>query len=78
MDKLLVNLENLTNRNAQFKTVITLNLKRAIYLFTGIAKGIITLEKNGNQGFGYDPIFSLDLKAIRKRLLNFHWKPKIP
>jgi XTP/dITP diphosphohydrolase len=57
MDKLLVNLENSTNRNAQFKTVITLNLKGKQYLFTGIAKGVITLEKNGNQGFGYDPIF---------------------
>jgi XTP/dITP diphosphohydrolase len=57
MDKLLLNLENSTNRNAQFKTVITLNLKGKQYLFTGIAKGEITLEKNGNQGFGYDPIF---------------------
>ncbi|PVX44823.1 XTP/dITP diphosphohydrolase [Flavobacterium sp. 103] len=57
MDKLLVNLENSTNRNAQFKTVITLNLKGKQYLFTGIAKGVITLDKNGNQGFGYDPIF---------------------
>lgn len=57
MDKLLVNLENSANRNAQFKTVITLNLKGKQYLFTGIAKGEITLEKKGNQGFGYDPIF---------------------
>lgn len=57
MDKLLVNLENSANRNAQFKTVIALNLKGKQYLFTGIARGVITLEKNGNQGFGYDPIF---------------------
>ncbi|HEU4791252.1 MAG TPA: non-canonical purine NTP diphosphatase [Flavobacterium sp.] len=57
MNKLLVNLENSTNRNAQFKTVITLNLEGKQYLFTGIAKGEITLEKSGNQGFGYDPIF---------------------
>ncbi|OOG77937.1 non-canonical purine NTP diphosphatase [Flavobacterium sp. A45] len=57
MDKLLVNLENSANRNAQFKTVITLNLKGKQYLFTGIARGVITLEKNGNLGFGYDPIF---------------------
>ena len=57
MDKLLLNLENSTNRDAQFKTVITLNLKGKQYLFTGIARGEITLEKNGNQGFGYDPIF---------------------
>lgn len=57
MDKLLLNLENSTNRDAQFKTVITLNLKEKQYLFTGIARGEITFEKNGNQGFGYDPIF---------------------
>lgn len=57
MDKLLLNLEGKTDRGAQFKTVITLNLKGEQYLFTGIARGEITLEKNGNQGFGYDPIF---------------------
>jgi XTP/dITP diphosphohydrolase len=57
MDKLLLNLEGNANRSAQFKTVITLNLKGKQYLFTGIARGEITLEKNGNQGFGYDPIF---------------------
>ncbi len=57
MNKLLANLEDKTNRNAQFKTVIALNLNGEQYLFTGIAKGKITLEKTGNQGFGYDPIF---------------------
>jgi XTP/dITP diphosphohydrolase len=57
MDKLLLNLENKINRDAQFKTVITLNLKGKQYLFTGIARGTITLERMGNKGFGYDPIF---------------------
>jgi XTP/dITP diphosphohydrolase len=57
MNKLLLNLKDKSNRNAQFKTVITLNLKGQQYFFTGIAKGKITLEKSGNQGFGYDPIF---------------------
>jgi XTP/dITP diphosphohydrolase len=57
MDKLLEELNNKTNRNAQFKTVITLNLNGQQHLFTGIAKGKITLKKTGNQGFGYDPIF---------------------
>jgi XTP/dITP diphosphohydrolase len=57
MNKLLLNLKDKSNRNAQFKTVITLNLKGQQYFFTGIAKGEITLEKSGNQGFGYDPIF---------------------
>ncbi|PRZ27892.1 non-canonical purine NTP diphosphatase [Flavobacterium granuli] len=57
MTKLLDALANENNRNAQFKTVITLNLKGKQYLFTGIAQGQITLAKSGNQGFGYDPIF---------------------
>jgi XTP/dITP diphosphohydrolase len=57
MNKLLVNLSDKNNRAAQFKTVIALNLKGEQHLFTGIAKGDITLEKIGNQGFGYDPIF---------------------
>ena len=57
MTLLLSNLEGKTNRKAQFKTVITLNLKGKQYLFTGIAQGEITLERVGNKGFGYDPIF---------------------
>jgi XTP/dITP diphosphohydrolase len=60
MNLLLANLENKPTRTAQFKTVIALNLKGKQYLFTGIAKGEITLEKTGNQGFGYDPIFRPD------------------
>jgi XTP/dITP diphosphohydrolase len=57
MNKLLEALVVQNERKAQFKTVIALNLKGKQYLFTGIAKGEITLEKIGNQGFGYDPIF---------------------
>lgn len=57
MKKVLNALSNQSNRKAQFKTVIALNLKEKQHLFTGIARGEITLEKSGNQGFGYDPIF---------------------
>ena len=57
MNKLLGALSTETDRNAQFKTVIALNLNGSQHLFTGIARGEITLEKSGNQGFGYDPIF---------------------
>ena len=57
MNKLLEVLSNELNRKAQFKTVIALNLNGNQQLFTGIARGEITLEKTGNQGFGYDPIF---------------------
>ena len=57
MDKLLQALSNQSNRNAQFKTVVTLNLNGKQHLFTGIAQGQITLAKAGSEGFGYDPIF---------------------
>ena len=57
MDKLFAELNGKPNRNAQFKTVIALNLNGNQRLFTGIVKGEITLERKGNQGFGYDPIF---------------------
>lgn len=57
MNKVLKNLSDKNNRKAQFKTVIALNMKGKQHLFTGIAPGEITLEKTGNLGFGYDPIF---------------------
>jgi XTP/dITP diphosphohydrolase len=57
MDKLLDNLKDKNNRNAQFKTVICLNLDGQQHLFTGIIKGQITEKKVGTNGFGYDPIF---------------------
>ena len=57
MNKVLEALSNQSNRKAQFKTVIALNLNGEQFLFTGVARGEITLEKTGNQGFGYDPIF---------------------
>lgn len=57
MNKLLEELLVKSIRNAQFKTVIALNLKGKQYLFTGIVSGEITKEKMGNGGFGYDPIF---------------------
>lgn len=57
MNKLLAALKDSSNRKAQFKTVIALNLNGKQELFTGIVRGEITLEKFGNKGFGYDPIF---------------------
>jgi len=57
MNKLLTNLHHHSNRKAQFKTVIALNLNGEQHLFTGIAKGEITSDKHGIKGFGYDPIF---------------------
>ena len=57
MDKLLSELKGKTNRKANFKTVICLNLNGTQQLFTGIINGKIIDEKIGTNGFGYDPIF---------------------
>ena len=57
MEKLLSELNNKSNRNAQFRTSICLNLNGKQFLFDGICKGEILHQKHGEQGFGYDPIF---------------------
>ena len=60
MDKLLSELKDKSNRKANFKTVIALNLNGKQNLFTGIINGKIIKEKIGTNGFGYDPIFVAD------------------
>ena len=60
MDKLLSELKDKSNRKANFKTVIALNLNGNQNLFTGIINGKIIEEKIGTNGFGYDPIFVAD------------------
>lgn len=60
IDKVLFELHNQTNRKANFKTMICLNLNDKQYLFTGIVNGSIINAKKGDNGFGYDPIFVPD------------------
>ncbi len=60
MNKLLHELHQVSNRKANFKTIICLNINGSQHLFTGIINGEITTEKIGTNGFGYDPIFIAD------------------
>lgn len=55
--KLLLNLGDAKNRNARFRTVITLIFEGSTYFFEGAINGTILYKKIGNEGFGYDPIF---------------------
>ncbi|MGP1514767.1 MAG: non-canonical purine NTP diphosphatase [Bacteroidales bacterium] len=57
IDKLLKELEGNTNRKACFRTVICLIDNGIEKYFEGMCKGIITTERYGKKGFGYDPIF---------------------
>lgn len=50
-------LEGVSNRNAQFKTVISLLWNGQEFWFEGIVTGTIRSELSGQKGFGYDPIF---------------------
>ncbi len=57
LQKVLTNLKNKTDKSAQFRTVIALNLKSETHLFEGICEGVILSKKTGTSGFGYDPVF---------------------
>ena len=55
--KLLDALGHEENRAARFRTVICLFRESEVYYFEGVVNGTITYEREGVQGFGYDPIF---------------------
>ena len=57
MNLVLSELRNESNREAQFRTVITLILNDKTHVFEGIVRGEISNEKRGAEGFGYDPVF---------------------
>ena len=57
MDLLLENMQDKTDRRAQFRTVITLIRSGKTRQFEGLIKGKIATERHGTLGFGYDPIF---------------------
>ncbi len=61
IEKLLTNLTGITNRKANFKTVITFVDAQAQQIqFVGILYGTILNEQRGSNGFGYDPVFLPD------------------
>jgi len=57
IELLLKNLKDKKNRNARFRTVITLILGDEEMQFDGIVDGAITKSLKGDGGFGYDPVF---------------------
>lgn len=77
MQKVLSGLKEKSNRDAQFKTVIALIIDGAATLLEGIAKGEITTEKSGSEGFGYDPIFKPEGFNITFSEMNLDEKNKI-
>lgn len=77
MNLVLKNLENKTDRTAQFKTVIALHLNGNTNTFTGICEGNITTSKQGEKGFGYDPIFKPKNHDVTFAEMDLNLKNKI-
>ena len=58
VDKLLEALENEENRKAAFECVISIAVPTGAALtYEGRCEGVLTREPEGNNGFGYDPLF---------------------
>jgi len=60
MNKVLSKMKGEKNRKARFKTVFSLVISGKEIAFEGLVNGIISEEKHGEKGFGYDPIFVPD------------------
>lgn len=60
MELLLLNLRNVNDRTASFKTVFTLFIQGKHHQYIGIVTGKISEKQRGTHGFGYDPVFIPD------------------
>ncbi|MCD4680423.1 MAG: non-canonical purine NTP diphosphatase [Bacteroidales bacterium] len=60
MNKALKELDGIKNRNAKFRTVISLIIDGKETQFEGSVSGKMLNDKKGTEGFGYDPIFQAD------------------
>lgn len=50
-------MDSITNRKAEFVSVLGLRHGREVKIFKGVVRGSISLGPKGSMGFGYDPIF---------------------
>lgn len=57
IERLLKEMEGISNRKARFRTVISLIIDGEETRFEGIVNGSIIHEPKGDLGFGYDPVF---------------------
>ena len=73
VERLLAELKDVERekRTATFKAYLSFYLpeRERSYIFYGALQGLITFEKKGNSGFGYDPVFYLpELKKTMAEL----------
>lgn len=65
VDKLLRELSGIENRTARFRTAIALVTPQGEEIVVeGVLEGVITTERRGEGGFGYDPVFEVDGRTL--------------
>jgi XTP/dITP diphosphohydrolase len=77
MNLVLKKLNKIKNRNARFRTVISLVIDGLETQFEGVVNGHILEEKRGTTGFGYDPIFEPDESHLSFAEMSMDDKNKI-
>lgn len=60
VQKLLKEMGEAENRNAQFRTVVAFVNGQNEHFFEGVCRGKIIHDQRGEKGFGYDPVFVPD------------------
>lgn len=64
MDKLLSEMSGVADRGARFRTVICLIQGGEEQLIEGECQGVIREARSGAEGFGYDPVFEPEGRAV--------------
>ncbi len=77
MKKLLSELYEIKNRNARFRTVISLIIEGKEIQFEGVVNGVICSAPSGKKGFGYDPVFQPEGYNVTFAEMDLEEKNKI-
>ncbi|VAV94318.1 Nucleoside 5-triphosphatase RdgB (dHAPTP, dITP, XTP-specific) [hydrothermal vent metagenome] len=65
VDKMLRELGDVEDRSARFRTAVALVTPSGdVLVVEGVLEGVITRERRGDGGFGYDPIFEVDGRTL--------------
>ena len=65
INKVLAELEGVTERSARFRTVVALVTPEGEEVTAeGVLEGSIGAERRGSGGFGYDPVFVVDHRTL--------------
>jgi len=69
--RLLGEMEGMADRRASFRTVVALVFPDGVEVVAeGSVEGVITFERRGHGGFGYDPVFEVEGRTLAEMSLE--------